>query len=139
LTHGCQVWLLARTPARARQLAADMRRAVPSGHVTVLEETPQEVDIVINCTPVGMWPHADQSPLPAGLHLRPGMIVMDMVYRPLKTVLLQQAEAAGARIVNGLEMLIHGGAAAFQRWTGHSPPIEVMRAACLNALGEPAC
>ncbi|MGC8825724.1 MAG: shikimate dehydrogenase [Anaerolineae bacterium] len=137
LLRGAQVYILARTPARARRLADDMRAAVEGGKVETVEQAPGEVDVVVNCTPVGMWPQYDgESPLPAEVHLHPGMAVMDLVYRPLETVLLRQAREAGARAVSGLEMLVWQGAAAFKHWTGQDAPVDVMRRACLNALGE---
>ncbi|MGQ9518248.1 MAG: shikimate dehydrogenase family protein, partial [Anaerolineae bacterium] len=137
LLRGVEVIIHARTPARARRLADDMRAVVEGGRVEAVEHAPAEVDLVVNCTPVGMWPHHDgESPLPANVQLRPSMAVMDLVYRPLETVLLRQARLAGARAVSGLEMLVWQGVVAFEHWTGREAPVEVMRQACLRALGE---
>ncbi|MGQ9668168.1 MAG: shikimate dehydrogenase [Anaerolineae bacterium] len=137
LLRGAEVIIHARTPARARRLADDMRAVVEGGRVEAVEHAPAEVDLVVNCTPVGMWPHHDgESPLPANVQLRPSMAVMDLVYRPLETVLLRQARLAGARAVSGLEMLVWQGVVAFEHWTGREAPVEVMRQACLRALGE---
>jgi shikimate dehydrogenase len=58
-----------------------------------------------------------------------GAVVLDMVYEPLKTTVLERAEARGLRVVNGLGMLLHQGAIAFEMWTGFEPPLDVMRAA----------
>jgi len=135
LTRGARVRILARTAGRAVVLAGDMRQSIPGAAIEPIA-APCPADLVVNCTPVGMWPHEAESPLPAGLALRPGMAVMDMVYRPLETRLLSQARAAGAQLISGLDMLVYQGAAAFERWVGQPAPADVMRAACLRALGE---
>jgi shikimate dehydrogenase len=59
---------------------------------------------------------------------------MDIVYNPIETKLAKDAKAAGAKVINGVEMLIHQGAASFKIFTGKSAPIEVMRKAALNKL-----
>ncbi|HEU5348116.1 MAG TPA: shikimate dehydrogenase [Ktedonobacterales bacterium] len=86
--------------------------------------------VVINATPVGMGdPLA--APLPVDLleHLPASALIFDMVYAPPETALLRAARTLGLGTAGGLEMLLEQGAAAFQLWTGQSPPIEVMRAA----------
>jgi shikimate dehydrogenase len=84
---------------------------------------------------VGMNPGAEKSPVPSE-YLRSDLDVMDIVYNPTKTRLLKDAEAVGARIVSGLEMLIYQGAIAFEIWTGYQAPIEVMRTALLDQLNK---
>jgi len=81
-----------------------------------------------------MWPHSDLSPWQAALPLQSHWAVYDLVYNPEETRLLSQASAAGAKPVGGLSMLVHQGALAFELWTGHSPPVDVMRAAARAAL-----
>lgn len=80
--------------------------------------------LLINATSVG-W-HANETPLP-GIQVAPGTLVYDMVYRP--TRLLREAAACGARTLDGMGMLLHQGALAFERWTGHAAPLDVMRSA----------
>jgi shikimate dehydrogenase len=63
-----------------------------------------------------------------------GMVVFDIVYNPVKTLLLSEAEAAGAKTITGVGMLVHQGAEAFKIWTGHSPPLDVMRRAVMKEL-----
>ena len=63
-------------------------------------------------------------------------VVMDIVYAPLQTRLLREAEAAGCRVVNGLEMLLYQGVAQFELWTGARAPVEAMREALLTATGN---
>ena len=83
-----------------------------------------------------MWPKVDASPLPDDAILRPEMVVYDLVYRPAQTKLMQQATAAGATAIGGLGMLIYQGAAAFELWTEQTAPVEIMRAAALQALEQ---
>src|SRR5690606_17781032 len=64
-----------------------------------------------------------------------GAAVIDLVYRPRRTAVLEAAEARGLRTVDGLGMLVHQGALAFERWTGTAPPVAIMRAALERALG----
>ena len=65
---------------------------------------------------------------------RKGQLVFDLIYNPAVTPLLATARAAGARVANGLGMLLHQGARAFRQWTGRKPPVPVMRAALEKAL-----
>ncbi len=90
-------------------------------------------DILINATSVGMQPHIENSPVPE-LILSRFQVVMDIVYAPLKTRLLQEAEPNGCKIINGLEMLLYQGVAQFELWTGKVAPVTVMRKALAEAL-----
>ena len=94
-----------------------------------------EADILVNTTSVGMSPSIDETLVPAEL-LRPGLIVYDIVYNPVRTKLLSEAEAAGAKTIPGLEMLLRQGALAFKLWTGREAPIEVMQQAAIKWLEE---
>jgi shikimate dehydrogenase len=89
-----------------------------------------DADLLVNCTPAGMWPDVESSPLPEGVCLPAGLLVYDLVYRPRPTRLLQEASAAGCRTQDGLAMLVNQGAAAFKIWTGVEAPVESMREAC---------
>jgi shikimate kinase len=77
-------------------------------------------DVVINCTPIGMWPAVDATPLPADA-FRGCRFVFDLIYRPLQTKLLADAAAAGCRTLNGLDMFVRQAATQFELWTGSSP------------------
>jgi shikimate dehydrogenase len=93
-------------------------------------------DILIQATPVGMWPHGDQCPVPEPL-LEEGMVVMDLVYHPLETRLLSAARARGCTLISGIRMLIHQGAEQFRLWTGIDPPLSIMEGALRQALTRP--
>jgi shikimate dehydrogenase len=61
---------------------------------------------------------------------------MDIVYSPVETKLAKEAKKAGARVISGVDMLIHQGAASFEIWTGRKAPLEVMRQAALSRLAS---
>ena len=90
-------------------------------------------NIVVNATSVGMTPNIDETPVTSDL-LKPGLIVFDIVYNPIKTRLLREAEAAGAKTISGLDMLVWQGALAFEKWTGLKAPVELMREEAIKVL-----
>lgn len=92
-----------------------------------------DVSILVNATSVGMTPDVNNTPIDADL-LRPGLAVFDVVYNPLKTRLLMEAEAAGARTISGIEMLVWQGVLAFEKFTGHEPPPDLMRQEAIRLL-----
>jgi shikimate 5-dehydrogenase len=94
-----------------------------------------EWDILINATPVGSRAAAGETPLPAALH-RPGSVVLDMVYDPLETRLLRDAQAAGCRIIDGLEMLLAQAVAQFETWTGLEAPLDALKSVALVLAQE---
>ncbi|HLJ69364.1 MAG TPA: shikimate dehydrogenase [Chloroflexota bacterium] len=93
-----------------------------------------DAGLLVNATPQGMKHLSDLSPLPTSIALRPETDVIDLVYGRM-TPLLRAARTAGCRFLDGLEMLVHQGAASFRLWTGVEPDIDAMRSACLAALG----
>jgi shikimate dehydrogenase len=93
-------------------------------------------DLIVQCTPLGMYPGVDLAPEFPFAVLRPGRLVCDLVYNPVRTKFLIRAEMAGARVVDGLEMLIYQGALSFALWTGHTAPAGVMRRALEHYLGQ---
>lgn len=92
--------------------------------------------VLINTTPVGMWPHVAQSPWPDTIPIPACAAVYDVIYNPSTTRFITQAQSSGARAVNGLGMLVRQGAYAFQRWTGVMPPVDVMANAAILELME---
>ena len=129
-----QITIANRGVERARQLLADLRPflGAATGAVVALPDglaAAADATLIVNCTSVGMTPHAGATPWPVELPLRPGQSVYDLVYNPADTLLLQQARAAGAHAIGGLGMLIWQGALAFAHWTGQPAPVAAMRAA----------
>jgi shikimate dehydrogenase len=139
LESGCGSLLIAnRTVARARRLRRALLERFPEARIAVVAGgksafTAQAAgsDVIVNTTPLGTRP-ADPLPVPRGA-LRRGQVVMDIVYRPRVTQLLAAAAAAGARPVDGLAMLLHQGALAFELWTGLPAPLPAMRRALATA------
>ena len=95
----------------------------------------REPDILVNATSVGMTPNIDETPVPRNL-LKPGLVVFDIVYNPIKTRLLREAEAAGAETISGVDMFVWQGALAFEKWTGQKAPLGLMKREVLKALGH---
>ena len=94
----------------------------------------EKADLVVNCTPVGMHPHPENSPVPAEL-LRDGQTVFDIVYTPLETRLLHESRERGLRTVSGAEMFIYQAVLQFEQFTGEKAPEEVMRRVVMERLG----
>jgi 3-dehydroquinate dehydratase / shikimate dehydrogenase len=125
---GASVVICARRPAAARELA----RAVGGEAVPRRALRSEFFDAILNSTPIGMHPAAGISPLTASeLNCR---IVMDLIYRPEQTRLLQTASRKGIATVSGVEMFLAQGIAQYELWTGQRAPESVMRRAILSAL-----
>ncbi len=92
-------------------------------------------ELLVNTTSVGMSPDSDETPVPARL-IKKSLTVFDIIYNPLKTKLLMDAEKKGAKTISGIEMLVWQGASAFELWTGQKAPVNVMREAAIGALKE---
>lgn len=90
-----------------------------------LESSIMEADLVINASPVGMWPDADTTPVKNPSCIRPGTWILDMVYTPMETRLLSDARKAGARPVSGLSMLVAQALEADSIFLNRSLPSEL--------------
>jgi 3-dehydroquinate dehydratase / shikimate dehydrogenase len=129
---GAHVVICARRDKAARELA----RACGGETLPRLALLKEQFDAVLNATPVGMHPHAGVSPLAAHeLHCR---VVMDLIYRPLRTELLQIAAHKKMIAISGVEMFVAQGVAQWELWSGKRAPARQMRAAVLAALEEEA-
>jgi 3-dehydroquinate dehydratase/shikimate dehydrogenase len=127
--YGAQTTIYNRTLSRAQALAEEFgAQALPMDRADDLQAT-----IVINCTPIGMHPHVDASPmsrLPSCVE-----VVFDTIYNPLETRLLSMARQAGCLTVSGVDMFVNQAVAQFERWTAREAPQEVMRQVVLDRLG----
>jgi 3-dehydroquinate dehydratase / shikimate dehydrogenase len=124
-----QVTVYARNVARAQDIAATV-----SCEAAPLPPEAGSWDLLVNCTPVGMHPHVDETPLDAWLLT--GRYVYDLVYNPTNTRLLREAKAAGCQTFGGLEMLVAQATEQFKWWTGGRPLAGIMREAALKRLAE---
>lgn len=136
---GATVIVVNRTQQKAQVMLADLTISanIRSADVKTLDEAAEEdVSLVVNCTSVGLWPNVDESPWITGVPFPKGVTVYDTVYRPERTLLMQQAEANGGQAIGGLGMLVRQGAAAFTIWTKREAPVDVMFEAAKEALAK---
>lgn len=134
ISRRAHVHIFARNRVQADELAATLAQEcgyphIHSGYLQDLPTLSTDWRLLINSTPLGMGKLADQSPWPAAVPLPANAFVYDLVYNPAQTRLLAQAAAAGRPHANGLGMLLHQGAQAFEQWLGVAPDLTVMRAA----------
>lgn len=147
LRHGGRIVIANRAPERAERLAeAAIRAGYPADSVSTCALDDQEalgkaIDhaaLCVNATRLGMYPDVYAAPKIPWERCSKTLFFYDLVYNPVRTRLLQEAEAHGCPTLTGVRMLVYQGAAAFQKWTGHWPPVEVMEQAVLSGLSETA-
>ena len=132
------ITVVARNEPKANHLARDVRSAVPNAIVSVVCDQAAQVaavragTLVIQATSVGL--REDDPPLYPEEAFSAGQKFYDLVYSFPETSTMKAARRAGAHAENGLGMLLHQGAKAFEIWTGTSPPVSVMRDALEHAV-----
>lgn len=126
---GARVTVTGRTPERAEKLAEDV------GCDAVYWEARHGVacDLLVNCTPVGMHPNLDESPVHASL-LRPGLIVFETIYTPESTLLVKEARARGCHVITGTDMFVRQAGLQFSLFTGQAAPLDLIRGEVKRAL-----
>ena len=121
---------------KSRRLAEKIKTEFPKCVVVSLDAIDyldlKNADLLINATPVGMK-EGDPKLISPEI-LPPRLLVYDLIYNPQETNLLQSAKSAGAKISNGLGMLLYQGVKSFSIWTDREAPIDVMKTALRNAL-----
>jgi shikimate dehydrogenase len=129
--RGARVTIANRNADKARALAeasgataADLDEVRRAG----------EYDVVINASSVGMGEVDPRSPIPEEA-MRPGQVVMDIVYKPIETELVRAARCRGAIAIHGGRMLLHQAARQFELYTGVAAPLAAMEAALLAQIG----
>ncbi len=137
--RGARLIILNRTADRARVLAEQLCQHY-SGRAEGIELNDHNLaasmanaDMIVNTTSVGMGASSNETPIPARL-LRRGALVYDIVYNPLRTRLISEAESAGCVTISGAEMLAWQGALAFEKWTARKAPIELMKREVIRHL-----
>jgi shikimate dehydrogenase len=124
-----------------RELGADLKAdtdtCIDTGLMNAesLAAAMEKADVIIHCTPVGMHPHTEASLIPIDL-LRPGQVVFDIVYTPLKTKLISEAESRGLQVISGVDMFINQAVLQFEHFTRTRAPVEVMRRVVMEHLGS---
>lgn len=128
---GVKITIYNRTVSKAYNLAAEF--GCRSAGLDEIKK--MDAEIIINCTSIGMYPKIDDSPVPANC-LKPSMVVFDMVYNPIETLLLKQAKQVGAKVINGAEMFIGQAAEQFKLFTHKDCPIGILRQATFKAISK---
>ncbi len=131
-----RIVLINRTLEKLGPLVRELEAFFPADCIAMdefnaLEAHLSQIDLIINCTSLGMKP-GEASPIPAEL-LSARHLIYDTIYTAARTPLLLAGDAVGARGANGLTMLLHQGALAFEIWFQRAAPIDVMRQALLDA------
>ncbi|MFX0032963.1 MAG: shikimate dehydrogenase [Candidatus Hodarchaeota archaeon] len=136
-----KIIIINRTKDRAKRLVNDLKNEIEfdieSKEYTdaIIREEINSSDILINTTPIGMFPNKEISPISKNyLHNR--LFVFDVIYNPLETQLLRDSKEIGCRILGGLDMLVNQGALAFEWWTNKKPNIELMKTKVIEYLGS---
>lgn len=125
---GAHCTILNRTVEKAKKLAAEVGSHY--GSLKDIESVPR--DMVINTTSLGMYPRVNDTPVKRGL--LKDVLVFDMVYNPLRTSLIRDAEEHGCTTISGLEMFINQAALQFELWTGEKAPVDLMKKVVAEAL-----
>ncbi len=94
--------------------------------MNIIKEEINNSDILINATPIGMYPKVDDSPISKEF-LREDLFVFDVIYNPLETRLMKDAADIGCETLGGLDMLVNQGVLAFEWWTGKTPNNVLMK------------
>jgi 3-dehydroquinate dehydratase/shikimate dehydrogenase len=131
MRRGAHLTITSRHDERATGLAEEVgcRMVTWSQRATII------ADVVINCTPVGMHPNVDDTPLPASAFPRPGIVAFDTVYHPENTMMLKLARERQAQAVTGVDMFLRQAALQFKLYTGQDAPFDVMRDTLKRKLG----
>jgi 3-dehydroquinate dehydratase/shikimate dehydrogenase len=123
---GCAVSVYGRNPGKAQDVAR-----VANGRAAAFPVEPKSWDLLINATPLGMYPNVEETPFVGPFD---GRVVYDLVYNPAKTRFLKDAEAAGCRTIGGLDMLVAQAEDQSEWWVGRRPPTNLMRQAAQAVL-----
>ena len=142
--HGATIVIYNRTFAKAESLAKRIRATVADDSGAKITPARMEklcdscCEIYINCTPIGMHPNIDASPIditkPRGWG--PGTVVFDTIYNPVETRLLRQARDGGCLVISGIEMFVRQAGAQFKLWTGQAAPLDVFRRVLMEKLQQ---
>jgi len=131
------VMVLNRSVERAQNLVTSLRPKLQEVDLTwgALEEAAEPVArpwrVVVNATSMG---HHGSAPDVHPSWYSPDSVAIELAYNPPETGFMVAARAAGARAENGLGMLLHQAALAFERWTGRVPPMDVYEAALADRM-----
>lgn len=129
--HGAALLIIDMVKEKAEALAMSVG-ARSFGGLELLPEI-SSADILVNATPVGMWPRVNESAVPGEL-LHRRLTVFDVIYRPRETRLIAEAKAAGCTVIYGYKMFLYQAAMQFELFTGRQAPLPDMEQVLINAL-----
>jgi len=118
----------------AKALSGTVKAEAYLMNEAVFSRLAQFSNIIINCTPVGMYPRITQSPVENLEMLQPGTVLCDIIYNPLQTKFLRLGQAVGLKTINGLPMFVHQAALSLEIWLGIKPSVQLMKEVLLNVL-----
>lgn len=137
-----EITFINRTVDKARDLASFIyietgvkTRATGWGDAGI-SEVIRRADILVNTTPIGMYPHTQEMPPVRPEWFHPDLVVSDIIYNPVKTRLLAEASQMGLKTVDGVGMFVYQGALSFKLFTGKTAPVKLMREVVTNQLQE---
>ena len=120
-----EVSIFNRTLEKAKKIKQDFSPFFPRSSINIfsfeqndLKDKIKEANLLVNATSIGMESQLDNTPLPDKKLFHPNLLVYDLIYRPARTLFLKEAERAGAKIINGLPMLVYQGIESFYLWSG---------------------
>jgi shikimate dehydrogenase len=123
-----EICIFNRTLEKAKKIKQNLSSFFPKSCISVfplegedLKDKIEKAHLLVNATSLGMPPRVDNTPLPNEKIFHPNLLVYDLIYHPVRTLFLRQAERAGAKIINGLPMLVYQGIESFYLWTGLKP------------------
>ncbi len=123
-----EISIFNRTLEKAKKVKQDFSPFFPGSGINIfsfeqdnIKDKIKKANLLVNATSLGMLPKINNSPLPDEKLFHPDLLVYDLIYHPAKTLFLRQAERAGAKIINGLPMLVYQGIESFYLWTGLKP------------------
>ncbi|MFA9422180.1 MAG: shikimate dehydrogenase [Sedimentibacter sp.] len=131
LNEANKIYIFNRTHEKATALSNDINNKVGKCSEVIpfiygeMKKAIDDSDVLINTTSVGMFPDIECSPIDKNL-LNGNLTVCDVIYNPIKTKMLCDAEKIGCKIVNGLSMLLYQGTGAYKIWTGKEAPADLM-------------
>jgi shikimate dehydrogenase len=139
LAGAARIRIVNRDEARGRELAARIaglgRAAAEYSPWTPRYRLPEGVDVLANATSIGLYPDPGRPDIDYGA-IGPGMLVCDVIPNPPRSAFLAEAQARGARVLDGLGMLVNQGTIGFKLWTGLEAPAATMREALAREFGS---
>ncbi|MFW9945716.1 MAG: shikimate dehydrogenase [Candidatus Odinarchaeota archaeon] len=135
-----KITIINRSEDRAKKLVNELKNKMDINIESkkydeiILKEEISNADILINATPIGMFPMIDITPVSKKI-IHKDLFVFDLIYNPLETKLIKDSKEIGCQTLSGLDMLVNQGALAFEWWTNKKPNLELMKLKIIEYLG----